>query len=99
LDHVEEHRSICLIASPWVKRGYHSSTNFDLGSVYHTIELILGVGPMNLNDGHAAAMYELFTDKPDFTPYTFISRQIPVATNSADAPMAKESSQIDFSKP
>ena len=99
LDHVEEHRSICLIASPWVKRGYHSSTNFDLGSVYHTIELILGVGPMNLNDGHAAAMYELFTDKPDFTPYTFIPRQIPVATNSADAPMAKESSQIDFSKP
>ena len=51
LDHVEEHRSICLVASPWVKRGYVSSTQFDLGSVYRTIELILGVGPMNLNDG------------------------------------------------
>src|SRR5206468_11342517 len=50
LDHVEAHRSICLVASPWVKRGYKTSTNFDLGSVYHTIELILGVAPMNLND-------------------------------------------------
>jgi YVTN family beta-propeller protein len=99
LDHVEEHRSICLVASPWVKRGYRSSTNFDLGSVYHTIELILGVGPMNLNDGHAAAMYELFTDKPDFTPWTHIPRRTPLAYNSADAPLSEESGKIDFTKP
>ncbi len=99
LDHVEEHRSICLVASPWVKRGYHSSTEFDLGSVYHTIELILGVGPMNLNDAHAAAMYELFTDKPDFSPWTHLPRRTPVAYNSADAPLAAESAKIDFTKP
>jgi YVTN family beta-propeller protein len=99
LDHVEEHRSICLVASPWVKRGYRSSTQFDVGSIYHTIELILGVGPMNLNDGHAAAMYELFTDKPDFTPFTHVPRRTPVAYNSADAPLSDESSRIDFTKP
>ncbi|HEX9101249.1 MAG TPA: bifunctional YncE family protein/alkaline phosphatase family protein [Polyangia bacterium] len=99
LDHVEEHRSICLVASPWVKRGYRSSTVFDLGSVYHTIELILGVGPMNLNDGHAAAMYELFTDKPDFSPWTHLPRKTPIAYNSADAPLASESGKIDFSRP
>ncbi|HEX6835125.1 MAG TPA: bifunctional YncE family protein/alkaline phosphatase family protein [Polyangia bacterium] len=99
LDHVEEHRSVCYVASPWVKRGYRSSTEFDLGSVYHTIELILGVGPMNLNDGHAAAMYELFTDKPDFSPWTHIPRKTPITYNSADAPMAAESAKIDFTKP
>jgi YVTN family beta-propeller protein len=99
LDHVEEHRSICLVASPWVKRGYRSSTNFDLGSVYHTIELILGVGPMNLNDGHAAAMYELFTDKPDFSPWTHLPRRTPVAYNGANAPLSEESAKIDFTKP
>ncbi|MCU1282091.1 MAG: hypothetical protein JWM53_5637, partial [bacterium] len=99
LDHVEEHRSICLVASPWIKRGYHSSTNFDLGSIYHTIELILGVGPMNLNDGHAAAMYELFTDKPDFTPWTHQPRRTPVAYNSVDAPLSAESAKIDFTRP
>jgi DNA-binding beta-propeller fold protein YncE len=99
LDHVEEHRSICLVASPWVKRNYHSTTNFDLGSVYHTIELVLGVAPMNLNDGHAAAMYELFTDKPDFSPWTHVPRKTPIAYNSADAPLAAESARIDFTKP
>lgn len=98
-DHVEAHRSICLVASPWVKRGYKSSTNFDLGSVYHTIETILGVGPMNLNDAHAAAMYELFTDKPDFSPWSAVPRRTPVAINSADAPLADEAARIDFTRP
>jgi YVTN family beta-propeller protein len=98
-DHVEEHRSICLVASPWIKRGYHSSTNFDLGSVYHTIETLIGVGPMNLNDGHAAGMYELFSEKPDPTPFTFVPRRIPTTLNTADAPLAAESARIDFSRP
>src|SRR5262249_46496597 len=98
-DHVEGHRSICLVASPWVKRGYRSSTNFDLGSVYHTIELLIGVGPMNLNDGHAAAMYELFQPKADLTPFTFVPRKTPVAYNSVDAPLGPESARIDWSKP
>ncbi len=99
LDHVESHRSICLVISPWIKRGYHSSTNFDLGSIYRTIELIIGVSPMNLTDAHAAAMYELFNTTPDLTPYTFIPRKIPMATNPQDAPLADESARIDFSKP
>lgn len=99
LDHVEAHRSICLVAGPWVKRGYKSSTNFDLGSVYHTIELILGVSPMNLNDGHAAAMYELFSDKPDYSPWSYVPRRTPVAMNSASAPLADEAAKIDFTRP
>jgi hypothetical protein len=98
-DHVEAHRSFCFVASPWVKRGYHSSTNFDLGSVYRTIELILGVGPMNLNDGHAAAMYELFTEKPGLSPFVHVPRKYPVTYNTASAPLANESAQIDWSKP
>ena len=54
---------------------------------------------MNLNDGHAAAMYELFTDKPDFSPWTYVPRRTPVAYNTADAPLAAESAKIDFTKP
>jgi hypothetical protein len=99
LDHVEAHRSICFVASPWVKRGYVSSTNFDLGSVYRTIELLVGVGPMNLNDGHAAAMYELFSPTPDFTPFNFVPRTTPVAYNGMNAPLSAESAKIDFSRP
>jgi DNA-binding beta-propeller fold protein YncE len=98
-DHVEEHRSICLVASPWVKRGYRSSTSFDLGSVYRTIELVLGVAPMNLNDGHAAAMYELFTTVPDFSPFTYVPRKTPISYNAADAPLAEEAKKVDWSQP
>lgn len=99
VDHVEQHRTILLVASPWVKRGYRSSVNYDLGSVYHTIEMLLGVAPLNLNDGNAAAMYDLFTTKPDFTPYTHIPRRTPVAYNSVDAPLADEARRIDFTRP
>ena len=99
LDHVEEHRSICLVASPWVKRAYKSSVNYDLGSVYRTLMMLIHVPPLNLNDAHAAPMYDLFADKPDFTPYTYLPRRIPDTMNSADAPLADESAAIDWSKP
>jgi YVTN family beta-propeller protein len=99
LDHVEEHRSICLVASPWVKRGYRSSVNYDLGSVYRTIELLIHVAPLNLNDAHAAPMYDLFTTKPDFSLYTYVPRRIPETLNGQDAPLAEDSAKIDWSKP
>jgi YVTN family beta-propeller protein len=98
-DHVEQHRTICLLASPWLKRGYHSSSMFDLGSVYRTMETMLGVPTMNVYDSHAAAFYELFSTTPDMTPYNYIPRQVPLVTNSADAPLADESNQMDFSQP
>ena len=98
-DHVEPHRSPCVVMSPWVKRGNVDSANRDVPSLYRTIEGVLGVGPMNQFDGHGAAMYEVFTTTPDYTPYTFIPRKVPVKMNAVDAPMAGESSAIDFSKP
>ncbi len=98
-DHVEQHRSICLLASPWLKRGVVVSSIFDLGSVYKTAELILGVPPMNTYDAHAAAFYELFSDTPDLTPYTYIPRKVPMKMNAADDPLADESNRMDFSLP
>jgi YVTN family beta-propeller protein len=99
LDHVEEHRSICLVASPWIKRAYKSSVNYDVGSIYRTMERLLHIPPLNLYDAHAAPMYDLFADKPDFSTFTYVPRKIPEATNDADAPLAEESSRIDWSKP
>ena len=98
-DHVEPHRSPCLAISPWIKRKSRSRVNYDVPALYRTIELILGIGPMNIYDAHAAAMYDLFTTTPDETPYTFIPRKIPVAKNAADAPLAEESARVDWSKP
>jgi hypothetical protein len=98
-DHVELHRSPCVVVSPWVKAGYVSSVHYDYPSLYRTITHLFGVGPMNLNDAHAAAMVDLFASKPDLRPFTFIPRVQPIETNSVDAPLAEESDRIDFSRP
>jgi YVTN family beta-propeller protein len=98
-DHVEQHRSFCLMASPWLKRGYKSSSIFDMGSVYKTILATVGAPPLNLHDEHAAGFYELFTTKPDMTPYTYIPRKIPLRKVRKTDPMREESNRMDFSKP
>jgi YVTN family beta-propeller protein len=98
-DHVEGHRSLCLVISPWVKRGYVSSVHYDVPAIWRTINLTLGVSPMNLYDGNAAAMYDLFAQQPDLTPYVFIPKTVPDGLNGADAPLAEDSNKIDFSQP
>ncbi len=96
-DHVDAHRSICIAVSPWVKRGYVSHVHYDIGSLYRTIELILGIPPLNINDAEAAPMYDIFTDSPDFTPFTRRSMRVKFRLNTWETPMAYESSQLDFS--
>ena len=98
-DHVDQHRSICLAIGPWVKRGYVSGVNQDDPGLWRTLELLLGVPPVNRLVAEGAGMYDLFTAQPDFTPYTALARLTPVAKNPMDAIMAGESLGIDFSKP
>ena len=98
-DHVEMHRTPAVVVSPWARHGYVSSVHYDVPALWHTITLLLHVDPINQRDGNAPAMYDVFSPKPDTSTYTVIPRKIPVATNSADAPMAKESGRIDFSRP
>ena len=65
VDHVDAHRSVLLVASPWVKPGSVSHQHTSMGSIIRTIDELLGLGPMNLEDalagrnhrhlGHASA--------------------------------------------
>jgi DNA-binding beta-propeller fold protein YncE len=98
-DHVEAHRSLCLVVSPWVRRGFTSHTNYDYASVYHTMEAIVGMPPMGIYDANAALMNDLFTRTPDYTPYTYIPRSDPETLNSSRARGAARSMAIDFSQP
>jgi hypothetical protein len=43
-----------------------------------TIEQILGIPPMNSQDMTAEPMYDAFTDKPDFRPYSVLPNQVPL---------------------
>jgi hypothetical protein len=101
LDHVDGHRSLFLAVSPWVKHEHVSKVHTSLGSIFKTVNLIFGLPPLNQNDAAASDLRELFTDRPDFRPYDFVS---PFAAASvAAAQSAAEWSQlaagVDFSRP
>lgn len=94
-DHVDPHRSVCTVVSPWVRRGYISSVHYDIPSVYRTIELILGLPPMGKNDAYAPPMVDIWVDgevqAPDMTPYDAVPVDVPYEVNPVGAPMQAES--------
>ena len=69
VDHVDSHRTVFLLASPWAKQNYNYRTNASFPAIHKAIFRILGIPPLNLFDAVAADLSECFTDKPDFAPY------------------------------
>ena len=69
-DHVDAHRSIALVASPYVKRGSVDSTLYTTSGMLRTMELILGLPPMSQYDAAAHPMYNAFTSTPALAPFS-----------------------------
>jgi hypothetical protein len=59
-DHVDAHRTVALFAGPYVRRHAVVSTRYTTVSVVKTIEEVLGIGPIGLNDALAAPMSDVF---------------------------------------
>lgn len=72
VDHIDAHRSILMMAGPYVKRGHVSSTHGNFGSILKVIYNLLNVPYVNQYDLTASLLSDFFTDKPDFTPYTAV---------------------------
>jgi len=77
-DHVSSYRGPAWVISPYSHLNRPMHTFYTQLSVLHTIERILGIPAMNINDATAPVMYDNFTNKPDFTPYTHVKNQIPL---------------------
>ncbi|MBI5691348.1 MAG: beta-propeller fold lactonase family protein [Verrucomicrobia bacterium] len=77
-DHVSGYRTTCYVASPYTKRGARVSTQYSQLSVLRTMELMLGVPPMNQLDASAPPMTDCFTDRADLTPFTARPNQVPL---------------------
>ena len=105
-DHVDAHRSIALVISKYSPRSekpfidHHFYTT--VGMV-HTMEDLIGLPPMNLFDTHAPLMVPLFAGPGTQPPYEADDRNLRSGLlykmNEKKAPGAKESSQMDFSRP
>jgi hypothetical protein len=73
LDHIDSHRTVLLAAGPYVRRNYVSHMNSSFPGLLRTIFELLHVAPLNLMDATAASLRGVFTDTPDFTPFTALA--------------------------
>jgi YVTN family beta-propeller protein len=83
-DHVSGYRTTAYVISPYTKRHTVVSTQYNQTSILRSIELILGLPPMNQIDATATPMGECFTDEPDFTPYGAVPANIPLDQMNPD---------------
>ena len=71
-DHVDAHRSVAFIASPWVNSDSVVHTNYNTDSMLRTMEDIMGIAPLGLTDANAEPMSDAFTRTPNLQPYDAI---------------------------
>jgi len=96
-DSVDAHRTTSLVISPYTQTGKVDSSLYDTTSMLRTMEMILGMKPMTQFDASAVPMVNSFTHKPAFTPFKVIEPTYPLdRKNGENAPMAKESAELDF---
>ncbi len=96
-DHVDAHRSVLLVASPFAKRKAVDSTLYTTSGVLRTIELILGLEPMSQYDAAATPLYNAFQASPVQDPFEARPARISLdEKNPATGPGARESMTIDL---
>ncbi|RAJ87263.1 YVTN family beta-propeller protein [Chitinophaga dinghuensis] len=107
-DHVDGHRSFCLVAGPFVKRDTVISNFYNQSSVLHTICQIFGVQPMNQLVAAAPLMTACFQQQADYTAYNALTPTIAInelnppkdqIKSKTTAKLAPLTQKMDFSKP
>ncbi len=99
-DHVDLHRSVAYVISPYTRRNNVDHTMYSISSMLRTIELILGLPPMSQYDAAATPMWRSFTSKPDLRPYTALMPETDInARNKENNKSAKLSATFNLSKP
>ena len=97
-DHVDAHRTVGLLISPWVKRGVVDSTMYTTSSMVRTMELILGLDPMTQFDAAATPLYFSFTTEAAYEAIEAQPAQVDLTTrNPSTGPGAQASLKLDFS--
>ncbi|MBI1770705.1 MAG: bifunctional YncE family protein/alkaline phosphatase family protein [Bacteroidetes bacterium] len=71
-DHVDAHRSLLMLISPYVKKNNIDHAHSSFGSIFKTFWKILGIPSLNHFDEGATSLRECFTSTPDFTPYNAV---------------------------
>jgi hypothetical protein len=84
------------VISPYTKRGAVVSTQYNQTGLLRTMELMLGLPPMNQMDATATPMFDCFAATPDFTPFDAVTNNVPLdamnppARKVSDAQLRKD---------
>jgi len=73
VDHVDAHRSVLMVISPYTKKNYVSKVHYSFGSIFKTFWNVLGMPYLNQYDAAANDFADMFTAVPDFTPYNAVA--------------------------
>lgn len=83
-DHVDAHRSVAFVIGPYVKRHALVSTYYTTVNLLRTVEDILGIQPLGLNDALARPMVDVFD--PTQRDWTY-NAMIPPVLRSTRLPL------------
>jgi hypothetical protein len=98
-DHVDLHRTVMWMASPWVRRKYVSHGHYDMASIYKLVAHIFGVPYNNESIRNAILPADAFTSTPDYTPFTYFPRTVEAPCNPSGTKEAIEAASWDFDEP
>ena len=97
LDHVDAHRIPAFAISPYAKRGAVISNRYDFLSFIRTLEIVVGMEPLNLFDATAVPLYDAFDSDPSDNdePYqAIVPEQDLLERNSETAANAQRSARL-----
>jgi DNA-binding beta-propeller fold protein YncE len=77
-DHVSGYRTTAYVVSAYTPRGATVHTQYNSTSLLRTVELVLGLPPMNQFDATATPMFDCFTNTPNFAAFTAVTNQVPL---------------------
>ena len=105
-DHVSGYRTTAYVASAYTRRNTVVHTQYNQTSLLRSMELMLGLPPMNQLDATATPMFDCFTNTPDFTPFEAVANQVPLdqlnAKKVADARLREDaivSGRLNLAQP
>jgi YVTN family beta-propeller protein len=96
-DHVDAHRTVGLVISPYCKHGIVDSTLYSTASMVRTMELILGLPPLTQYDVGATPMFNCFGSNAQASEFIPKTPGVDLtARNTAKSLGAKESARMNF---
>jgi hypothetical protein len=97
-DHVDSHRTVGYVVSPYTERGVVDSTHYTTSSMLRTIGLMLGFDPLTQYDAAAMPMHNAFNSVPDLTPFNLVTPLVDLEErNPKKGALANWSKKLDFS--